>query len=82
MLAQVGHGVKITPNWRLADKTCDAYIWVDDADLIYQELIQRGASIDFTLYETPWGTKEFGIQDLDDHDIAFGQVIRPSSSMV
>jgi len=22
-----------------------------------------------------WGTREFGIQDLDDHDIAFGEVV-------
>ena len=33
----------------------------------------RGAIIDWTLYCAPWGGMEFGIQDLDDHDIAFAQ---------
>jgi len=75
MLAQVPPGAVITPNWQVADKTCNIYYWVDDVDAIYAELQERGAIIDFTLYATPWGTREFGIQDLDDHDIAFGEVV-------
>lgn len=63
------------PNWRVADKSNDAYVWVDDAAALYDELLRRGAAIDYTLYDTPWGTREFGIQDLDDHDITFGQVL-------
>ena len=63
------------PNWRVADKTNQVYMWVDDAAALYEEIKERGAPIDFTLYDTPWGTREFGIQDLDDHDIAFGQVL-------
>lgn len=38
------------------------------------------ASVDFWRervgFETDQGTREFGIRDLDDHDIAFGQVLR------
>lgn len=63
------------PNWKIASATNQMYIWVDDAAALYSELQERGAPIDFTLYDTPWGTREFGIQDLDDHDIAFGQVL-------
>ncbi len=64
------------PNWKVVDKCNQVYIWVDDAKALYEEIQNRGAPIDFTLYDTPWGTREFGIQDLDDHDIAFGQVLR------
>ncbi|MCW5937108.1 MAG: VOC family protein [Fimbriimonadaceae bacterium] len=76
MLAQVPHGAAITPNWKIAGKTNNAYIWVDDARAMYAEVQKKGAPIDFTLYDTPWGTREFGVQDLEGHDIAFGQVLR------
>jgi uncharacterized glyoxalase superfamily protein PhnB len=76
MLAQTPPGVDPPPaNWRVADKTNQAYIWVTDADALYAEFKERGATIDYTIYNTPWGTREFGIQDLDDHDITFGQVL-------
>jgi len=76
MLAGTAPGVDPPlPNWRVVDKTNNAYIWVDDADALYEELQQSGAIIDYTIYDTPWGTREFGIQDLDDHDITFGQVL-------
>jgi uncharacterized glyoxalase superfamily protein PhnB len=63
------------PNWRVLDKCNQVYVWVDDANALYDELRGRGAPIDFSIYDTPWGTREFGIQDLDGHDIAFGQVL-------
>ncbi len=66
----------LIPNWRVAPSTNDAYIWVSDAKTLYDELCANGTHIDYTLYDTPWGTREFGIQDLDEHDITFGQVIR------
>lgn len=76
MLAQTPEGSEPPPaNWRVVDKCNQIYIYVDDASSLYEELKSRGATIDFTLYDTPWGTREFGIQDLDDHDIAFGQVL-------
>ena len=76
MLAEVPSGAEPPPpNWRVLEKCNQAYLWVDDVDALYDELPGRGAPIDFTIYDTPWGTREFGIQDLDDHDIAFGQVL-------
>jgi uncharacterized glyoxalase superfamily protein PhnB len=77
MLVQVPEGKDVPPpHWRVVDKVNQAYVWVDDADALYEELQGRGAPIDFTIYDTPWGTREFGIQDPDGHDIAFGQVLR------
>ena len=76
MLAQAPADAELPPpNWRVLDKCNQVYVWVDDADELYAELRGRGAPVDFTLYDTPWGTREFGIQDLDEHDIAFGQVL-------
>ena len=51
----------------------NAYIRVDDADAIYAEVQERGARIDYTIYDAPHGFREFGVQDPDGHDIAFGQ---------
>ena len=42
-------------------------------DALYADLQQRGAKIDYELHDKPYGCREFGIQDLDGHDIAFGQ---------
>ncbi|RYG39728.1 hypothetical protein EON79_23840 [bacterium] len=59
----------------MASATNQMYLWTEDAAALYEELQGRGAPIDFTLYDTPWGTREFGVQDLDENDIAFGQVL-------
>ncbi|MGZ4232723.1 MAG: VOC family protein [Solirubrobacteraceae bacterium] len=53
----------------------NVYIRVDDADAIYAEVQARGAGIDYTIYDAPHGFREFGVQDPDGHDIAFGQPI-------
>jgi hypothetical protein len=76
MLAQVGSAHTIVPHWKIVDKMWNAYFWVDDVEAIYAEFQQRSAIIDYTLYTTPYGVREFGVQDLDDHDIAFGQVLK------
>ena len=75
MLQQVDPGAKIVPNWHVREKTSNAFIWVDDATALYEELQERGAIIDWELYEAPYGALEFGIQDLDDQDIAFAQLL-------
>ncbi len=64
---------RIVPNWRIVGQTWNAYIRVDDADAIYAEVQERGAEIDYTIYDAPHGFREFGVQDPDGHDIAFGQ---------
>jgi predicted enzyme related to lactoylglutathione lyase len=66
---------QIVPNWRIVDKVWNAFIRVDDVEAIYAEVQERGAGIDYTLYDAPSGFREFGVQDPDGHDIAFGQRI-------
>jgi hypothetical protein len=75
MLAQVDDPGKITPYWKVRHQTWNAYFWVDDAEGLYRELVAAGAKIDYGLDNKPYGIREFGIQDLDQHDIGFGQPI-------
>ena len=69
----------VVPNWRVVDNTWNVYIRVDDVDAAYAEMLERGAGIDYTLGNQPWGMREFGVQDPDGHDIAFGQPIPDST---
>jgi predicted enzyme related to lactoylglutathione lyase len=73
LLALAADGERLVPHWQIVDKMVNAYIRVDDADAIYAEVQERGARIDYTIYDAPHGFREFGVQDPDGHDIAFGQ---------
>lgn len=75
MLKQVDDEKFIVPHYKVVDKMWNVYFWVNDADKLYEELINLGANIDYELCDQPYGCREFGIQDLDGYDIAFGQVI-------
>lgn len=75
MLAEVANPEQIVPFWKIRDKMCNAYFWVDQADVLYQEMRSAGAIMDYGPCTQPYGVREFGIQDLDGHDISFGQVI-------
>ena len=68
---------RLVPHWQIVDKMWDAYIRVDDAEAIYAEVQERGAGIDYTIYDAPHGFREFGVQDPDGHDIAFAQRLTP-----
>jgi uncharacterized glyoxalase superfamily protein PhnB len=70
-LAPPGHA--ITPHWRV-NGIWNAYFWVEGVDALFAELKNRGAKIDYGLADKPYGVREFGIQDLDGHDIAFGEI--------
>jgi uncharacterized glyoxalase superfamily protein PhnB len=63
----------IVPHWQVVEMMWNLYIRVDDVDAIYAEVQRRGAEIDYSLYDAPSGMREFGVQDPDGHDIAFGQ---------
>jgi len=78
MLTQAPEAHDIVPYWRIKNQMWNAYFWVDDARAMYEELKERGAHIDYDLGEKPYGVLEFGIQDLDEHDIGFGQDLAPA----
>jgi catechol 2,3-dioxygenase-like lactoylglutathione lyase family enzyme len=75
MLSQADAAFKIVPHWRIVEKMWNIYFWVDDVEAIYRELITRGAKIDYGIGVKNYGVKEFGVQDLDGYDIAFGQIL-------
>jgi len=76
MLGRVDDPGKIVPYWKIRDKMWNAYFWVDDADGLYAEMKAKGAKMDYGPCTQPYGVREFGIQDLDGHDIGFGQVMK------
>lgn len=75
MISQVNDPDEVRPNWKVVDKAWNVYFWVDDVEALYEELCGRGAKIDYELCLQDYGCREFGIQDLDGYDIAFGQVV-------
>jgi uncharacterized glyoxalase superfamily protein PhnB len=76
MLSQAPANHEIVPHWKINHHMWNAYFWVDDADALYAEFQKRGARIDYEIHNKPYGVREFGIQDLDGHDIAFGQILK------
>ncbi len=75
MLGQVSRDHDVVPHWRVVEKMCSVYFWVDNVDALFNEFVSSGATIDYELCNQPYGCREFGIQDLDGHDIAFGQLL-------
>lgn len=51
---------EIVPNWRLRPQTWNVYIGVANVDALYDEFQDRGAVIDYSLYDAPHGFREFG----------------------
>ena len=74
MLSQAPPGHAIVPNWRVNKGVWNVYFWVSDADALLSEFRRRGARIDYDVHDKPYGVREFGVQDLDGYDIAFGQL--------
>lgn len=75
MLSQAPAGTALVPHWKIVKNMRNAYFWCDDVNALHAEFVRRGARIDYGLSVKPYGIKEFGVQDLDGHDIAFGQPI-------
>ena len=73
LLARADEPERLVPHWKIVENMWNAYIRVNDVEAVYAEVQERGAEIDYTIYDAPWGFREFGVQDPDGHDIAFGQ---------
>ena len=73
MLNQAPSGHLIVPNWKISPQMWNAYFWVRDVDALFAEFKARGATIDYELHRKPYDIREFGVQDLDGYDLAFGE---------
>ena len=52
----------------------DAYVWINDADSLFEELKANGAIIEYEpCIREYYDMKEFAVRDSDGHIIAFGQ---------
>ena len=54
------------------DELLDAYLFVEDADVLYAEYASRGVEFTRTLDDTPWDSREFVVKDCDGRLLAFG----------
>lgn len=57
---------------KYADELLDAYLFIDDADALYDEYAARGVEFTRALDETPWRSREFVVKDCDGRLLAFG----------
>lgn len=53
----------------------DAYVWVDDADRLYQQYQAAGVKIARPLCDREYGCRDFEIEDLNGYRLCFGHNI-------
>jgi uncharacterized glyoxalase superfamily protein PhnB len=77
MLAQFESSGVMRPNC-VADPergALDAYLWVDNADALHDELQEKGVAITRAICDQPYGCREFEIRDCNGYTLCFGQNI-------
>jgi uncharacterized glyoxalase superfamily protein PhnB len=75
MLSQQGTPGRMLPN-SAGDpegESWDAYIWIDNADALFEELTQKGVTIVAPICDQAYGCREFSIRDSNGYTIGFGQ---------
>ena len=64
----------LRPN-RLADPengAWDAYVWVEDADALYEEYQAKEVTIARPICDQPYGNRDFDVEDCNGYRICFG----------
>jgi predicted enzyme related to lactoylglutathione lyase len=51
----------------------DAYVWVDDADALYDEFKGKGVKIARDICDQEYGCRDFDIQDCNGYVLCFGR---------
>jgi len=76
MLKSIGSRGSVRPNYSVYEDACwDAYIWVKDADALYEELRSRGVKITREIENEPYGCRDFDVEDNSGYILCFGQDI-------
>ena len=50
----------------------DAYIWVEDADSLYEEFKKNGVKIARNICDQPYGCRDFDVEDCNGFRLCFG----------
>ena len=75
MLSQAAAVRELKPN-RSMDangEAWDAYVWVDDADKLFDEFKGNGVTIARAICDQPYGCRDFDIEDCNGYRLCFGQ---------
>lgn len=75
MLSQVPAGEPPDTSFRQEEGVWNAYFWVDDAQAVHQEFLDRGADVVCEPSVKIYQVLEFDVRDLDGHVIGVGQAI-------
>lgn len=54
------------------EELLDAYLFVDDVDMLHAEYAAKGVEFARGLADMPWGCREFVVKDCDGRLLAFG----------
>jgi uncharacterized glyoxalase superfamily protein PhnB len=54
----------------------DAYIWVDDADALYEEFKSKGVKIARDISDKLYGCRDFDVEDCNGYRLCFGQLLQ------
>jgi predicted enzyme related to lactoylglutathione lyase len=74
MLNQTDKASVMRPNRMVAPsgEAWDAYVWVDDADALYEEFKGKGVKIARNICDKPYGCRDFDIEDFNGYRLCFG----------
>jgi predicted enzyme related to lactoylglutathione lyase len=77
MLSQMATSGHMRPNISVDPEGSpwDAYIWVDNADALYEEFRRNGVRIVRPICDHPYGCRDFDIQDSNGYTLCFGHTI-------
>ena len=70
---RIGDCPGIRPMSDAQDHSWFAYLHVQDANQLYNDIFKNGVEIWHKLADTPWGFREFSIVTPDGHRIVFGE---------
>ena len=59
---------------RRSGEHLDAFLDVSGIDALHAELVDRGAPIAKPLERTPWGTRDFHVEDPDGYVLCFSEI--------
>ena len=57
---------------QITGHSCDLYIYVDDADELFEELKSKGAQIHQEIDDRPYEMRDFAVRDLNGYILSFG----------